>query len=232
VADACHGENGLLRRKDRGDALLGRTECAPPTRPDAFLDERLRPAPRCGALESRNATLRARTIRAGLLDGLRPAETSAGRDHRFFDERSTWRKPERAPRSLEPSYFEAVASAVRRRGWRDERLDDAWLDRKKRAGRLLVYLPDCELSDAAAEGETEGFFDVFNCPPWETWVGFFRDDGADASSASYLVAWIPVGLVAKVQRGIDVNPERCIEWLSDAGVGLEKDAPWLLEFHP
>jgi len=85
------------------------------------------------------------------------------------------------------------------------------------AGQLLVYFPDAELADGAAEQETAGFFDVNNAPPWDTWVGFFHDSSApDSSCARYLVAWIPDQFISLAQKGIDVNPERCIEWLEDS----------------
>jgi hypothetical protein len=87
-------------------------------------------------------------------------------------------------------------------------------------GRLLLYVPDENLTDGAAELETEGFFDIDNAPPWDTWVGLFRDGSADRFLAEYLVCWVPAGLVALVQRGIDVNPEECIVWLADARVPL------------
>lgn len=37
-------------------------------------------------------------------------------------------------------------------------------------GRLLAYLQDTNLCDGAAEAASEGFFDVDNVPPWDTWV--------------------------------------------------------------
>lgn len=37
-------------------------------------------------------------------------------------------------------------------------------------GRLLAYFPDDNLTDGAAEEDSEGFFDVHNVPPCDTWV--------------------------------------------------------------
>ena len=121
------------------------------------------------------------------------------------------------PRVLEPSYFDTVRGVVNLRHPRKAlRVEDPMS-----AGQLLVYFPDAELADGAAEEETKGFFDVNNAPPWDTWVGFFRDDVAsDSSYAHYLVAWVPKDLVPLVQEGIDVNPERCIEWLDESEVSL------------
>ena len=81
-------------------------------------------------------------------------------------------------------------------------------------GRLLVYFPDEDLADGAAEEATAGFFDSNNTPPWDTWVGLFRDPHKGVSSAEYLVSWVPEPFVLLASRGIDVNPEGCIVWLS------------------
>ena len=89
-----------------------------------------------------------------------------------------------------------------------------------RSGRLLLYFPDGNLADGAAEAETGGFLDIENVPPWDTWIGLFRDDSADISYADYLVSWVPSVLVASVERGIYVNPEECILWLADSNVPL------------
>jgi hypothetical protein len=91
-------------------------------------------------------------------------------------------------------------------------------------GRLLVYYPDAELSDGAAELETRGFFDVFNTPPWDSWVALFRDEGAaDVSYREYLLAWVPPAFVALAGRGIDVNPEGCIAWLADTDTPVARE---------
>ena len=37
-------------------------------------------------------------------------------------------------------------------------------------GRFLAYFPDDNLFDGAAEAESQGFFDVDNIPPYDTWV--------------------------------------------------------------
>ncbi len=87
-------------------------------------------------------------------------------------------------------------------------------------GRLLVYYPDAELSDGAAEVASQEFFDVYNAPPWGTWVGYFEDPGSDESYGSYVVAWVPEQLVPLVSAGIDVTPEECIAWLDRTKVGV------------
>lgn len=93
-------------------------------------------------------------------------------------------------------------------------------------GRLMVYFPDGDLCDGAAEQETNGFFDVFNVPPWETWVGYFEDSpGRRGSDDSYLLAYVPAALVELVDAGMLVNPEECILWLSQTSVKLRDRFP-------
>jgi hypothetical protein len=126
------------------------------------------------------------------------------------------------PRPLSPNYFAAVghvASSREHKLGRDRRRHEPPLA----GGRLLVYFPDADLSDGAAELETNGYFDVFNTPPWDTWVAFASDGaGADSSYGNYLVAWVPPVFLGAAAAGIDVNPEQCIAWLEDADVGLAR----------
>jgi hypothetical protein len=97
-------------------------------------------------------------------------------------------------------------------------------------GRLLVYFPDADLADGAAEAESRGFFDVHNAPPWDTWIALADDRlrVADVSYQQYVLAWVPPDLVACAAAGIDVNPEECIAWLEKADVGARDELPHLL----
>jgi hypothetical protein len=70
-------------------------------------------------------------------------------------------------------------------------------------GKLLLFTPQDSLSDGAATVASNGFIDVDNVPPWDTWLYF---DGRT------LVTWVPPQLISTVQLGIDVNPEGCIRW--------------------
>jgi hypothetical protein len=78
-------------------------------------------------------------------------------------------------------------------------------------GRLLIHIPDENLSDGAAHGATDGFFDNNNVPAWDTWVAYFYE----SSGLNYLVSWVPPELIDLVGKGIWANPELCITWLDD-----------------
>jgi hypothetical protein len=83
-------------------------------------------------------------------------------------------------------------------------------------GRLLVYFPDMNLSDGAAEVESEGFFDVFNVPPFDTWVTFFEDKTLESAYQKQLLCYVPAHAVQLAEAGVQVNPEECILWLDQA----------------
>ena len=78
--------------------------------------------------------------------------------------------------------------------------------------RFLLYAPEENLADGAAEYASFGFFDVDNVPPWDTWVTMF---------GKHLVSWVPPLLFRLVQQGLDVNPEQCIVWADDPSVSKE-----------
>jgi hypothetical protein len=120
------------------------------------------------------------------------------------------RAPEVGPEPLAGCRKDVVASVVRARQvamrWPKSRSATGLA-----GGRLLGYAPDETLSDGAAELESQGFFDVHNVPPWDTWIAYvYESDGPN-----YLVSWVPPVLVDLVTGGISVNPEDCIWWLDE-----------------
>ena len=73
-------------------------------------------------------------------------------------------------------------------------------------GKILLYAPDENLCDGAAEYQSKGFFDVDNVPPWDTWLAIEDSD---------LIAWVPPSFCTVAQAGVDVNPEQCIWWADE-----------------
>ncbi|MFT3768474.1 MAG: hypothetical protein QM820_23750 [Minicystis sp.] len=134
------------------------------------------------------------------------------------------REPESRPRALEVNRASAVSTVVRHRASRfREDAVPAHAAAGLQGGRLLVYFPDADLADGAAEAESGGFFDVYNTPPWDTWVALFRDEDADRSRAEYVVCWVPSVLIDAAARGIDVNPECCISWLEETKTNAARE---------
>lgn len=95
-------------------------------------------------------------------------------------------------------------------------------------GRFVLFFPDSNLADGAAEDASRGFFDTFNTPPWDAWVAFVSGDGNSGDEnlnrcrTNYLVAWVPPVFLEVAASGIRVNPEECIQWLDETDVSLAK----------
>ncbi len=82
---------------------------------------------------------------------------------------------------------------------------------QKLGRKFLVYLPDLDLSDGAAEECSQGYFDTCNAPPWDTWLVYIPAQGEEPGK---LVSWVPANLVDLVDAAIQVNPEGCISWVA------------------
>src|SRR5258706_8235094 len=104
----------------------------------------------------------------------RLAETKAWcTAHAVFDE------PKTSLRNFSPDYEllmdrdDQVASIAskRKKQLELEGFDLVSLSESEIQGRFLLYFPDIDLYDGAAEGETDGFFDAHNRPPEDTWLG-------------------------------------------------------------
>jgi hypothetical protein len=123
-----------------------------------------------------------------------------------------------APQFLARDRWQSVGDVISRR--RQELYGIDLSSREMPRGRLLVYYPEAELSDGAAEVASQEFFDVYNAPPWGTWIGYFEDPGSDESYGPYVLSWIPEELIEVANSGIEVNPEECIAWLDQINVGV------------
>ena len=82
-----------------------------------------------------------------------------------------FRSPELAPDPFAVNGWGAVWSVAEKRR--------AKLPKGKRrpigglsGGRLVACMPEVNLCDGAAEYSSEGYFDVDNIPPWDTWVWY------------------------------------------------------------
>jgi hypothetical protein len=75
-------------------------------------------------------------------------------------------------------------------------------------GRLLVYEADVNLCHGLEESETNGFVDLDNTPPWDTWIAYIYED-----ASNYLLSWVPGEFISLVSSGIDVSPEQSFRWL-------------------
>jgi hypothetical protein len=117
--------------------------------------------------------------------------------------------------SIVAQVAEARSQALRQSGKGSNSLGPDLCD-----GRLLLFAPEDNLSDGAAEYASMGFFDVENVPPWDTWIVMF---------GKYLISWVPPQLIRLVKEGLDVSPEQCILWADDPSLSNQPIAAILNE---
>ena len=74
-------------------------------------------------------------------------------------------------------------------------------------GRILVAEVDSSVTDGASEAESDGFIDIHDCPPIDTW--FYKTQN---KTGRIFYAWIPEQFVELTQNAIDVNMLECFTW--------------------
>jgi len=81
-------------------------------------------------------------------------------------------------------------------------------------GRILACDgPSYSVCDGASEHASEGFFDVDDTPPWDTWLLCHpMHVAAKEDSKLVLFSWVPTRLVTLVDEAIRANPVDCIQW--------------------
>jgi hypothetical protein len=83
-------------------------------------------------------------------------------------------------------------------------------------GRFLMYSPLHSTMDALASGETTGFFDDSDAPPFTTWLGFANlSDKAIGRYEGYLVCWIPELFVSIADQGVLASLGKSLFWADD-----------------
>jgi len=80
--------------------------------------------------------------------------------------------------------------------------------------RLLVCNSAASDASEASEIETNGFFNSWDIPPWDTWIAVFPDLDRESRLPweGYLISLVPSSLISLVQAGIDVNPCEVLYW--------------------
>jgi hypothetical protein len=132
----------------------------------------------------------------------------------------TLRHPDLTPSLEEFPKLDALASAVERlSARRAELLGGATPSAEGAGGRLLVCEYQVSLCSGESEGDSDGFYDINDRPPWDLWIATGKQPASAgmivADPADALFAWVPAEFVARAQAGIDANPYECIYWLRD-----------------
>ncbi len=74
--------------------------------------------------------------------------------------------------------------------------------------KFLVYLPGTNLSDGAAASVSNGYFDLENIPPWDTWLMYFPAYCGEGK----LISLVPPELAEMVDYAMRCNAEECLYW--------------------
>jgi hypothetical protein len=85
-------------------------------------------------------------------------------------------------------------------------------------GRLLACEFNASITSGESEHASDGFFDIHDRPPWDTWVWVLQSESPDP----ILLAWVPQSVVDQVEAGIAMNPYGCIYWLEDAPADIAR----------
>lgn len=80
-------------------------------------------------------------------------------------------------------------------------------------GAILVAEIDANVADGASEWASNGFIDVFDTPPIDTW--FYKTQLLGEREERFLFAWVPQQFVPLVQEAIHVNCMDCLHWFDD-----------------
>jgi hypothetical protein len=91
-------------------------------------------------------------------------------------------------------------------------------------GRLLAFLPDCNLYHGLESGECGGYIDTDNNPPGDTWLVYLPEiDGVHRGRGGCLLSWVPPMFVEPVHLAITVNPEQCLCWFDQTNSRLSRE---------
>jgi hypothetical protein len=94
------------------------------------------------------------------------------------------------------------------------------------AGRLLCFDVKSSLYFEAPQAGSQGFFDAFDVPPWDTWVGCstvsreqhriaWATPQPDGHWPITLLTWVPQAMVELAEGGIAADPVRPYAWLPE-----------------
>lgn len=94
------------------------------------------------------------------------------------------------------------------------------------SGRLLRHNLGETTCTAVPKILTDGFFDSYDIPAWDTWIAFVHDiEFGSNSSVDYLVSWIPPQLVEQVDEAVRTSFEENLLWLDKTNTQFTQSLP-------
>lgn len=82
----------------------------------------------------------------------------------------------------------------------------------QKLGKIIFANPTESITDGAAQDYSKGYFDVYEFPPWDTWIGV--SDEFEISK-NYILAWVPNSWLNYVYSGKEVSLMDNICWFNE-----------------
>lgn len=115
---------------------------------------------------------------------------------------------------FQPQHFESV---LRKRRQQLQQRGVALLQENELLdkGRLILTNPVDSIYDGYPGLESQGYFDYYELPPWDTWVCLTNEVPGLIPQADYVVAWVPNAQQEGVHYGRAVCMMDNISWLHE-----------------
>lgn len=84
-------------------------------------------------------------------------------------------------------------------------------------GKMMLVDFECTNANESTEIETRGFFDSRDNPPWDLWVGVFKNE---------LLVWVPPDLVDLFEQAEAVECMGIFQWIAIDDLPLETIVSW------
>ena len=126
--------------------------------------------------------------------------------------RQNYRSPSLQPSFLGSDRFATIESVARRRSTLLKR-NAAKSENSSFGGRLVSIFIDESHTDGVADKATNGFFDLYDIPPWDTWIAMGHSHRTnDATKETFLLAWVPSEFISRVDDAIGASVSSSIVW--------------------
>lgn len=90
------------------------------------------------------------------------------------------------------------------------------------AGRLLLHDPNGTDWSGGSFVASGGLLDVYDSPPWDTWITLIREEYPGPEWNVFVVAWIPPTLIDVVEEGIRCCAMPCTDWAENVDTAFTR----------
>ena len=80
-------------------------------------------------------------------------------------------------------------------------------------GKIVWSCPSDSVHDGAPEIYSQGFFDISECPPWDTWIGYGHQFLELSFLKDSIITWLPLEQYNKFHSGKEVSILDNMNWI-------------------